>query len=45
MININHVLQPADLTGKLKRFWELSGEKINLLEKIMTMQKDRLYLQ
>src|SRR5258707_14080354 len=33
MININHTLQSADLTGKLKRFWELSGKKINLLEK------------
>jgi len=33
MININQALQPADLTGKLKRFWQLSGEKIDLLEK------------
>ncbi|MEJ0102659.1 MAG: glycosyl hydrolase [Bacteroidota bacterium] len=33
MININHALQPADLTAKLKRFWELSSEKIKLLEK------------
>jgi unsaturated chondroitin disaccharide hydrolase len=33
MININYTLKPPDLTNKLKRFWELSGEKINLLEK------------
>ena len=33
MININYALKPADLSGKLKRFWELSGGKINLLEK------------
>ena len=33
MININYALQPTDLSGKLKRFWKLSGEKINLLEK------------
>src|ERR1700722_2513427 len=33
MINIDYTLKPADLTNKLKRFWELSGEKINLLEK------------
>lgn len=33
MINLNHTLQPADLSEKLKRFWQLSGEKIRLLEK------------
>jgi len=33
MINIDYSLKAADLTNKLKRFWELSGEKINLLEK------------
>lgn len=33
MIQINHELQPADLTKKLNRFWELSGEKIKLIEK------------
>jgi len=33
MININYTLKPADLANKLKRFWELSGEKINLIEK------------
>src|SRR3954462_4070204 len=33
MIKINTSLQPSDLTNKLKRFWELSGEKIQLIEK------------
>ncbi len=28
MIQIDHNLQPADLSGKLERFWQLSGEKI-----------------
>ncbi|GEO09071.1 glycoside hydrolase family 88 protein [Segetibacter aerophilus] len=32
MIKINTDLQPSDLTNKLKRFWELSGEKIRLIE-------------
>ncbi|HEX8061175.1 MAG TPA: glycosyl hydrolase [Cyclobacteriaceae bacterium] len=33
MIAINHDLKPPDLNTKLKRLWELSGEKINLIEK------------
>ena len=33
MITINTELTPSDLTGKLDRFWELSGKKIKLLEK------------
>lgn len=33
MININFDLKPADLSAKLSRFWKLSGEKINLIEK------------
>ena len=33
MIKINTELKPSDLTKKLQRFWELSGEKINLIEK------------
>lgn len=33
MININAHLQPSDLAAKLIRFWELSGEKIQLIEK------------
>ena len=33
MIQINPHLKPADLEIKLKRFWNLSAEKINLLEK------------
>jgi hypothetical protein len=28
MIQIDYNLQPADLSGKLERFWQLSGEKI-----------------
>lgn len=31
MIDINSTLQVADLKGKLTRFWELSGEKIQLI--------------
>lgn len=33
MININHDLKPSHLTIKLQRLWELSGEKINLIER------------
>lgn len=33
MINVNHELKPSHLTIKLQRFWELSGEKINLIER------------
>lgn len=33
MIKINFELKAADLTRKLKKFWELSGEKIQLIEK------------
>ena len=33
MICLKHTLQASDLSEKLKRFWELSGEKIRLLEK------------
>src|SRR5689334_23374255 len=33
MIKINAELQPEHLSKKLKRFWELSGEKIKLIEK------------
>jgi hypothetical protein len=33
MININQELKPSHLTIKLQRFWELSGEKINLIER------------
>ncbi len=39
MIDVTHVIQPADLTGKLKKFWELSAEKINLLEKNKSQAK------
>jgi len=33
MIKINHSLKPADLSKKLQKFWELSGEKIRLIQK------------
>ncbi len=33
MINTNTDIKPTDLKGKLQRFWELSGEKIKLVEK------------
>ena len=33
MINIDHNLNAADLSEKLKRFWQLSAEKILLIEK------------
>src|SRR5450631_4368348 len=39
MIDVTHVIRPADLTGKLKKFWELSAEKINLLEKNKSQAK------
>src|SRR4029077_19924669 len=32
MIKIDLTLRPSDLAGKLKRFWQLSGEKIHLIE-------------
>ena len=32
MIKINSDLKPSDLNSKLKRFWQLSGEKIQLIE-------------
>jgi unsaturated chondroitin disaccharide hydrolase len=32
MIKINLTLKPSDLSAKLNRFWQLSGEKLNLIE-------------
>lgn len=32
MIKINDALKPADLTSQLEKFWQLSGEKIRLIE-------------
>ena len=32
MLKINHEITPADLTAKLKKFWEISGEKIVSIE-------------
>ena len=39
MIKINTTLQPSDLIVKLKRFWQLSAEKINLIEKNYDVSK------
>ena len=33
MIKINDSLKPADLEKKLQKFWQLSGEKIHLIQK------------
>jgi unsaturated chondroitin disaccharide hydrolase len=33
MITIDLAIKPSDFTSKLNRFWQLSGEKINLIEK------------
>ncbi len=33
MIQINNDLKPSDLNQKLQKFWELSGEKIHLIQK------------
>jgi hypothetical protein len=33
MIKINPDLKPSDLSRKLERLWELSAEKIHLIEK------------
>ncbi len=39
MIKIDTKLVPADLTKKLKRFWEVSAEKIHLIEKNYDVSK------
>lgn len=33
MIKVDYEIKPGDLSGKLKRFWDLSGEKIHLIDK------------
>jgi unsaturated chondroitin disaccharide hydrolase len=33
MIKIDNEIKPGDLSGKLKRFWDLSGDKIHLIDK------------
>ena len=33
MITINQTLKPSDLSTRLQRFWELSGSKIDLIQK------------
>ncbi|MDV7391804.1 hypothetical protein RZS08_10640, partial [Arthrospira platensis SPKY1] len=32
MIKVNTSLKPADLQSKLERFWQLSGEKVRLID-------------
>jgi len=32
-MKVNYKIRPADFSAKLKRFWELSGEKLRLIEK------------
>lgn len=39
MIRINTKLKPADLGKKLKKFWQLSGDKIELIEKNYDVSK------
>ena len=39
MIKINKALGTIDLASKLKKFWELSAEKINLIEKNYDVSK------
>lgn len=39
-MQINDALQPADLSTKLARFWELSGQKIDLIEQEYDVTKD-----
>ncbi|GAB3991534.1 hypothetical protein GCM10028807_21750 [Spirosoma daeguense] len=38
-MQINESLQPADLSTKLARFWELSGQKIDLIEQEYDVSK------
>ncbi|MCK5468007.1 MAG: glycosyl hydrolase, partial [Cyclobacteriaceae bacterium] len=33
MININYTLKAEDLRGKLSKFWDLSGEKVNMISR------------
>ena len=33
MMQINNALQPKDLASKIQHFWQLSGDKITLIEK------------
>jgi unsaturated chondroitin disaccharide hydrolase len=39
MIKINNQLKPEDLTSLLKRFWDLSGDKISRVEKNYDLSK------
>ena len=39
MIKINLTLKPLDLIPKLKRFWQVSADKINLIEKNYDLSK------
>jgi unsaturated chondroitin disaccharide hydrolase len=39
MIKINITLRPSDLIDKLKKFWQISAEKINLIERNYDVSK------
>ncbi|KAA5549117.1 glycoside hydrolase family 88 protein [Adhaeribacter rhizoryzae] len=39
MISINTTLQPADLQSPLQNFWELSGQKVNLIQQQYDVSK------
>ncbi|WP_234733812.1 glycosyl hydrolase [Tellurirhabdus bombi] len=39
MIQINNAIQPADLRPKLQRFWELSAQKIRLIDQEYDLSK------
>jgi len=39
MIKINATIRPADLSAKLNKFWTLSAEKINLIERNYNPEK------
>jgi len=45
MIKIDLTLKPSDLSAKLKRFWQLSGEKIHLIENSYDVSKGHRFLQ
>jgi len=42
-MKVNFKIRAADLSAKLNRFWELSGETLRLIEKGPTSQKARLF--
>ena len=38
-MKINHAIRPIDLSSKLDRFWQLSGEKIRQIEETYDVQR------